>query len=251
MEKIEELLADVNKEGEDPFVDTETETPSDSPDENKPDEKEAPAEGDVPAEDNIPFHKHPRWIERENELKELRETNEATARELEELRKMQEEAASKIHTSTDIPDWFVELYGENEAAWQKYSEHSKVEREALKRELLAEQENAKRAEVEEAKKWEKWVDDEIAALKEEGNEFDTNKLSKIMLDYSPTDTDGNLDFKKGLEIYKALEKAPQDDTKSKARKELADTTTGSPKGDPPKKDYMTPSDLRHKSWGSL
>jgi len=242
-ESLDEILSDVKREGENPF-----ETLDTTPSESAPEKVEEAKAEDKEDEDNLPFHKHPRWIARENELSDLRESNEATARELEELKTIKE---SKTNNSkSDIPDWFSELYGENETAWQKYSEHEQTRTDEIENRILARQQEKAQQQVAEDTKWNKWVDSEIAQLEADGHQFERNKLIKTMLDYSPTDANNNLDFKKGIRIYEALEGKP-DSAKSDARKELADKTTATTKGEPVKKNYMTPAELRNRSWGSL
>lgn len=234
-------LADIKQEGtslEDTLKDIVSES---LPEEHQ--EEETPAEGDVPAEDNLPFHKHPRWIERENELQEIREREEAMVAELAELK------AQKSTRGEEIPPWFSELYGDNQVAWNKYSEHEQARTEEIEARIIARQQEAQTKEVQEAEHWNKWVDSQIDELADTGKKFDRNKLIKVMLDYSPTDAENNLDFDKGYAIYEALEGKP-DTAKSEARKQLADTTTVT-KGETPKKDYLTPAELRNRSWGSL
>lgn len=245
---IEEILADVKKEGSDPFAALEKETPSDSPSEKEPKDGEGedkPEEGDNTPEDNVPFHKHPRWIERENELKELREREEATARELSELK----ELTSKKEPS-DIPDWFKELYGDNEVAYRKYEEHERTRTEEIKAKVIQEQEHAWQQSVAETQKWNQWVENELGKLESEGKQFDRNKFINVMLTYRPTDENNNFDFKAGFKIYEVLEAKEVDPVKSQARKQLADTTTSS-KGDKKVQDYQTPETLRGKSWHNL
>lgn len=234
-------LADFGKEGtslEDTLKDIVSES---LPEEHQ--EEETPAEGDVPAEDNLPFHKHPRWIERENELQEIREREEAMVAELAELK------AQKSTGDEEIPPWFSELYGDNQVAWNKYSEHEQARTEEIEARIIARQQEAQTKEVQEAEHWNKWVESQIDELADTGKKFDRNKLIKVMLDYSPTDAQNNLDFDKGYAIYEALEGKP-DTARSEARKQLADTTTVT-KGETPKKDYLTPAELRNRSWGSL
>lgn len=241
---LDAILSDVKQEGSDPFAALE-ETPADSAPEKEEVEEEE-AEGVEPvAEDNVPFHQHPRWVEREKELKELRERDEAMAAELAEIR-----AAKTSQEDTEIPAWFSELYGDNVTAYQKYQEHEQSRTEEIKNQILTEQQTAAQKAQQETERWNKWVEDEISSLQAEGNTFDRNKLINTMLEYSPTDANNNLDFKKGMAIYKALEGKP-DTAKAEARKELADTATVTTKGEPAKKDYMTPAELRNKSWASL
>lgn len=251
MEKEEGFFESIKREGSDPFAELEKETPSESLTEKEP-EKEEPQEGEsTPEEKDVPFHKHPRWIERETELKTLREQEEAHAREIAELRT---EVSHKLESNdTSIPEWFRELYGDSASAWKKY-EHREKERETeIEQRLIQRQELAEKQKVEEATRWNKWVDGELEQLQSEGHKFDRNKLIKTMLDFRPTDDSNNFDFRKGLAIYQALEEKEKtkDVEKSNARKELADTTTKVSRGDPPQKDYLTAKDLRHRSWGSL
>jgi len=245
---MEEVLADVQQEGDnDPFAILEKEVSSESLPEQTP-EKIEPKEGDS-TPDNVPFHKHPRWIERERELESFRLREEETARELADLKAFKEETSKKFEVPTRVPDWFKELYGENEIAWQKFSEYDQQQRAQMKREVMEEQQQLQRQQAEEANYWNRWRDTELDKLRAEGHQFDTNKLIKTMLDYRPTDENNNFDFKRGLEIYQALEakEAPVLEAKSNARKELGSLTTQSSKGEPAKRDYKTAKDLRNRS----
>ena len=147
-----------------------------------------------------------------------------------------------------VPDWFRELYGDNEPAWIKYQEHEEsIKREVAQGILHQQQEEAQR-QAQETAKWSKWVEDEIGKLEAEGLKFDRNVLIKTMLDYRPTDEQGNFDFQKGYKIYEALN--PEEKPNLEARKSIADSTI-SKKGESPKKDYMTSAELRRKSWSAL
>ena len=254
----ENILADVDEEGEiEDFqdLDKEKETPSESPAEKEPkdeEEKDKPEEsddskkeGDNTPEKELPFHEHPRWKAREEELNTLREENEITARELAELK---EEVSKKAEPEGEVPDWFIELYGDNKTAWRKYEVHEQEKEQAIEAKLLERQEQTRKKNEDETLKWNKWVDDEISKLQEEGKKFDRNKLIKVMLDYSPT-TNNSFDFQKGYKIYEKLE--TEDPAKSNARKELADATTKTDKTEKKSKDYMTSNELRGKSWHEL
>lgn len=239
------------REGADPFAALETDTPSESLPEKEP-EVAKPVEGEtveVPStpEENIPFHKDPRWIKREEELSSLRERDEINAREIAELKAFKEESTKQAEST---PEWFKELYGDNPSAYQKYLEHENRRTDEIKKGILEDQERKVQSEKEEVQKWEKWREDSYLALEAEGLKFDRNKLGKILLDYAPTDEKGNIDFKKGYRIYEALE-AKEPAVNSTARKQIADTTTVSPKGEAQKKNYMTADDLRGKSWNMI
>lgn len=248
---LDEILADVKPEGDtDPFKDLnkETETPSESPAEKEV-KVEEPVQGNNTEEKDIPFHKHPRWMERENELKELREFKEKAAPTLEEFNKFKSALDSK--EQTNIPEWFKELYGENEVAWQKYSEHTKNEREEMMKELQAKQEADRQAAQKEEQKWNKWVEDGLDGLKILGLEFDRNALVKTMLDNQDKVTrDGQFDFNLGYKLYRELN-PDNSQAISQARKKLADTTTKSSSSEKGSKGYMTSNELRGKSWNQL
>ena len=246
---IEDIFADVPKEGENPFKDMEKETPPESQPEKEP-KADKPEEGDnTPDEKNLPFHEHPRWKEREKELKELRERDETTAKELADLKAFKEKTEKTFAPQeTKIPDWFRELYGDNEIAYQKYQEHEQSKEQEIEQRILAKQQEEVQKTAQETAKWSKWVEDNITKLEEDGAKFDRNKLIKTMLDYRPTDEAGNFDFQKGYKIYEALN--PEEKPDIEARKKIADTSI-SKKGESPKKDYMTSAELRRQSWQSL
>lgn len=246
MDTIEDAFGEIGREGSDPFAELEKDTPSESLPEKEPEviEEDKATEGE-----NTPFHKDPRWIRREEEAAHLREENARISAEVASLK----EVTSKLHTPVSIPEWFKELYGENESAWSKYSEREVQREQEIEQRVLQKQEAQRQEAQQETQRWSQWVDEEIAKLSAEGAVFDRNKLIKTMLDYRPTDENNNFDFKKGYEIYKkdeALEVkvAPEH---SQARKQLADTATASRKGEKKAKDYMTTADLRNKTLDEL
>lgn len=250
MSDVDEIFADVEKEGTDPFEALETVTPSESQPENEPEEDE-PVEGQdaPPAEEaaTVPFHEHPRWKAREEELQSLREQAEENARIIAEL------AAAKPSSETEVPEWFQELYGDNPIAYAKYSEVEQARKEEIKREIIESQEKERIQAIEEEQRWAKFVQDGFASLEGEGKTFDRNELGKFMLENPITDIEGNFDFARSLSLFERINPpATSDPAHSNARKQLADQTTRSrASGDKPARDYMTPADLRNKSWGSL
>lgn len=247
---INEALADVKIEGQDAFGSQGEETPSDSPAE-KEQVKVEPKEGDnTPVEKELPFHQNPRWIERENELKTLREKSEIYEKDLAELKQFKEQASQK-KSDTKVPEWFSTLYGDNLEAWEKYSEHSKNEREEMKREILEAQQQEVVKAQEQEKYWNNWVEGEMVKLETRGYKFDRNELAQVILKTRPTDSSGNLDFEAGYETYIARKGPAVNPQQSQARKQVADSVTRSSRGEPTPKDYMTSNELRNKSWSQL
>src|SRR3990167_380533 len=243
--KKKDFLADVQVEGAvDPVtLNEEKKTPAESPTEIKPkeaDEKEKPEEGEnTPNEDDLPFHKHPRWIERENKLKELEEKYELTTKELGELKTLKEQIYHK-ETTAKIPDWFVESYGEDQVAWEKYEARQKDWETQFEKRFFEKMELKQRKQEEDKKRSDSWAEDGVQGLKALGLEFDKNLLFKLMLENQKevTNSSGNLDFNLGYKLYK--EKNPgADPAHAIARKKLADAASGSPKGEPKQKEYYT------------
>lgn len=246
-----DILADIPHEGDsiDSLFEDKVATPSESPAENEDVVVEPEAgESNTPQED-VPFHKHPRWIERENELKRYRE-------EIEELKNFKEQTAQTLSrvdvVDTEIPQWFSDMYGENEKAWIAYQQHEKEREEEIEQRIIQKQRDQYIKAEQESKYWVSWVDENVQRLQDEGHKFDRNEFLKLMEKYRPSDDRGNLDFDSGIELYN-LSKAskPADTLKSQARKDIADTITKTDTGSPKKKDYMTPSDMRNLTWGQL
>lgn len=258
MTTVEEALADVKPEGDtDPFKDLDTkeadkekETTTESLTEKKP-EVEEPNQGKNTDDKQVPFHEHPRWKEREEELKRLRAFEQTASEKLAEFDKIKSAFDSKSGEKSSIPDWFKHLYGENEVAWQAYSEHSKLEREEMKKELIAEQEARREESQKEEQRWNKWVEDGLEGLKTLGLEFDRNALLKTMLDNPEKVTrEGNFDFNLGYKLYRELN-PDTTQANSQARKKIADTATKSSPAEKGSKDFMTSNELRNKSWNQL
>lgn len=220
-------------------------TPTVPPTEEKTNEEKEDGEGSepkkTPEEFKGTFHTHPRWIAREKKLKEYEERDRAREAELAELRGkldiVSDSIASARQAQEDgeevkIPEWFVTLYGEDEEAYLKYLEAEEArladfEEKAIKRIETRRETAAREAEEREAADL-KWVDDSLDALRTELQEdqledFDTmskedqesftRDVLRIVRDYTPTDEDGNIDFRKAYNILqneKAAEAAKAD-----------------------------------------
>lgn len=249
MEDEKSFLADIAKEGETPFetIDEQVkDTPAESPEEKEP-EKETPSPTEDKKEDEkeLPFHEHPRWKRMADENKLLRE-------EVSQFKEQLDEYGDKIierDSTTTIPKWFSVLYGENLEAYEAYQEHTKEERNAIKTEIIREQEESRRLEEDKRKHWNDWISDSVKELKDEGATFDENELIKTALDYMPSDEHGNVSLRKALKILQGM-KAPQETAKTQVKKDIADISSGKA-ATVAKKDYMTSHDLRGKSFNTL
>lgn len=273
MPEEEDFLANVAKEGDEPFKEQdkeEKETPPAPPAEAKPEEeKSPPSQGEkkeeVPpsTEDDskLPFHKHPRW-------KQMFEDNETLKQQVEELSRFKEEVTPLLEEgqkrkSQEVPDWFTEVFGDNQAAWNKFEQYNKEQQEQIRTQILQEIESERVSQQTESKKWSDWVETSLVNL---GEEVGTNlapgtaekqnnlrnELLKVMADYRPSDEQGNLDFKKGYEILqrqKELDSLKSNaPAKSEERKKIASSTTSGSQAEEQPKGFVTWAETRKRGF---
>lgn len=189
---------------------TPVETPaSPSEDKGNSEQDETPSV-DKQDEENIPFNKHPRWLEKQQELEE-------TKAKLAEIEAWKEEVSKKLpqeekqEVSID-PEW-LDLYGTGDPETDAiaYEKHMRYEQRRLERwqettsEAQRAKEEAEAKAIEEAKTY---VDSEIEALKKEGNQFDEDEFIAFMTKHEKVlrTEDGKIDFKEGFEHFSALQK---------------------------------------------
>lgn len=248
MSEAENFFADIKREGMS-LDDMEKETPSESQtEETKVENPEPPQEGaNTPDEKKMDFHEHPRFKELiEAKNKALAET-EALKAQVDELSKFKTEFDSwkqSTHSETSVPDWFKSIYGDSPEAYSVYQQHERELIQQAKVEALKEIETSKAQLAAEEQAANKWLEDSIADLQNQGLKFERNKLLKIAYDYSPTDENGNLSLKKAYSIYEKLE-AVENADKTDARKKLASVVApdnNSVGGE--KKNYLTSDDIR-------
>ena len=276
-----EFLASIEQEGriDQPGLDKEEkETPQESPAENKPEDKPAspaaePKEGEPKdLEKGEPkvfeaFHKHPRWLASQQELKELRAFRERVEPL---LARLGTDTPEKSEKKTEIPAWFLDLAGENVEAWGKYRAYMEERDQTYERNIMAKVEEQSRKASEEVEKWDKWIQDELSTLVEEeeiqsrakvigfdlSNEDQRktfrNELFKVTLDYQPSDAENNISLSKAFDILELqkLRKMPEKASADK-KKEIADKTMQPGKAEAEKKDYKTAFDLQGKSFRDL
>jgi hypothetical protein len=271
---LKDIFAGIESEGElvNDITDLSKEeklTPTDSKPEIKTEEKKEEEEKEAPqgeteeqkkeredkealekqkTEDELPFHKHPRF-------KALVDEKNSYKAKLEELEKFKEETETKLKSietkpdNSDIPIWFVEVFGENPEAWTKYQEQNNTDREALKAEMLAELKQSSTKEEESIVEGKKYIDDQIELIKEKGITFDRNALMKAMNDAPIFDKDGNLDFITKAELLE-LKGKKDPEKKTIIKKKISEDGTQS--GDEQKpRTYKTPEEVRGMSWNSM
>ncbi len=287
MPQLEEIFADINREGAIPEVlddkdkdkeedkkentsaedngeetTTESQTENDQedtpphqgdddPDDKKENEDDGSDNTDDEEKENLPFHKHPRF-------KQITDENKLLKQELDELKGGFEELKiknSKGDTSTEEnpPDWFVGIFGEDKEVWKQFEKYDNARLQQLEEKIIQTVSEKEKAKQEEVSKWEKWVDDEVQRLKDAGNEFDKNELIKTAIDYKPTDENGNYNLEKALEILKmkkTSKPSSKDTQKNNARKKIADVSGGTSSDEKTGDSYST-KDLRGLSWNEL
>lgn len=265
------ILANIQQEGALAFPENsgeqEKETPAESPTEDNQTEQSpssqgegeidasseegAPKEPNTENANNLPFNKDPRWQDLIRERDEARE-------EASRLRSATPEPVAQVTlqaTQASVPKPFVELFGENEDAWNKWQELSRLERETLKNELVQDQVRAQEAQKSETDRWNKWVEKSVEGLerthgaKLQKDSSDFNELMKITLEYKPSDDHGNISFEKGYELMMKLRRE-ENQEKSKARKSIAAATSSEPKAEAAPADFYTSKDLR-RGWNLL
>lgn len=184
----------------------------------------------------------------------MRKDNEALQERLEKLEKGDDNVIE-----VEESEFVTALVGENAEVTKKWHDEKQSLKEEMKREILQEQIDAQKKDEEQRQYWLKWTDDRLSEVEKEFNvdfkadESKKNELSKIMLDYSPTDEQGNLDYKKGYNILTKLNKI-NDMAKSEStqvKKNVADATVSKETSVQKNKDYLTSQDLRGKDWRTV
>jgi hypothetical protein len=237
----------------------ETETPESSPDEEQTTDNESPSqEGEesddesteksedesddnTPDEtDNVPFHKHPRWKQRQQEMEELKSQNEKLSDELRQFVKAQTNSNQEF-----VPDdEFKYLFGDNPEAYKKF----KGMTEKYAKELVDEQINSFKQEQEriqeQTQKWEQHMENTLSELSIDNNvklsKSDRNEIYKMALDIRPTDSDGNISIEKTFELWNDRREKPS----AEKKKRVASLSTTKDKAKAAVKEYMTSDDLK-------
>lgn len=240
----EDTLANFSREGQPAFpTETGEETPADSQPEKETETEPTQSDegGNTQTKDNdVPFHKHPRWIEREEAWN--KRFNEQETRHQDDMKKIREEFGQpnrKEGQESSVPEWF----GGSEEQFSKFL--SFVEERALRRVTeTTEQEKKLQQEATEHFESELAAIEADEALNPTGEKIDPNKLLKIVLDNELIDSKGRWNYRAAYRIYRAenTQTPPPKDTKE--RKNLASATTSESKAEPKQKTYMTSSDFK-------
>jgi hypothetical protein len=237
-------------------VPQENETPTVSPTDNNTEGTQPSQGGDTntPDVENIPFHKHPRWIERQRQFEKMEQ-------ELQELRPLKDEfeqiRAKVAPTEQEMPDWWKEAFGTDEASQQAFKKQveyqQKVEADLEQRLLTKVQERQaeqQRSQQEEVQKWESYIESEVQTLRDKGYTFNRNELLKVVEDFSK-DGEGNFTghlfpFEKAYEILQLKKTVP--DPTATARKTAAGLSSTGTKTGSSGPSVPTLTEIRQRGW---
>ena len=209
---------------------------------------------------DIPFHMHPRWKEKDEKIARLEKALEEQTNSMGEMKTGIDDIRQNLASKEPSEQYqvFKELFdngslGDDQLnqAWEKFQKLVPQQsvnvdelKQSLRQELAKEQEEKKSQE----QALIEWSRQQIQELKDEGKTFDENKLLKVIEKYSPTNGQGHTDFNKAYELLKLEEKALQDNSKLKAKKQIASRSSSDSSAEPKKDDFVTPADLEGKDW---
>lgn len=262
----ENTMVNVPQEGEISFQpENEEDTSSDSPTENNEDETQSPEgeeentqdDGDDPDADDtdkdVPFHKHPRWTQREKEWQDR--FNEQEQRHQDDIKAVREEfaAARKDNKeNTEIPGWF----GGTQEQWNEYRQWNDQQIKAAEDRALARLDENRSAESKAVKEATDFMRAEITTIESdktlnpEGKKVDPNKLLKFVMENELVDSKGRWNYRAGwrfMQNQPAQTVAPK--PKTQDRKVIAGVTTSDPKGEQKPKTFKTSDDFKSsKPW---
>jgi len=248
----EDIRAQFKNEGEPAFpevTDTEKDNSADSPtDETIENQTQSPEGDENTGADNKkhdddseeddykgPLHKHPRWVEREEDWKTR--FNEQEKRQADEVRKLQEEIDRKLqealgnkgddNSDTELPDWF----GGDEQQFKAFNQYLGTLTEKARTEAVNEMKQKTEQEqnaIDEATEYFNTQVQDLESdksLNPDGVKIDRNKLLKFVLDNELVDTQGRWNYKAGWQLMRANVNKVKNDKIDEKKKVAVATTT--------------------------
>lgn len=222
---IDDTFAEVKSEGQTLEIDkaferleTKEDKPaSESQTEKKETDKPSQKGENTPAVKPEPFHKHPRWIQQQKDLKDTRD----------KLAKL--EAERTQNQTVSLPDWWKKQYGDTDESKQRYQAVIQKDGELdwIKSQIKEELQKDSQSEQSQIKDGEEYVNTQLAEMTDEGLKFERNALLKFMVDFQSEfgpgallDSDGNYDFRKSLALMEKVQPKVEDKTPD-LKKQLA------------------------------
>lgn len=249
MSEVQEFLANVEQEGE--MLNKVTETPSESlPESNQTEESpssqgESQQENNTEHEEKLPFHKHPRWKAKQQEIESLKKSVDELLPFREEVQRLRQEFNQvSSQETTQIPQWFSAMFGDNYEAWKVWELKEKEDKVRLKQEIVQEYQAQQAEKQKEMDHWDKWIDNELTQLESEGKEFNKNELLKVIDEFKPIDEKGNWDFHKGFELLQMKKQLEKKNDRSQARKQIASLSSSDSSSEEGSKNFVTNLDFQ-------
>jgi len=215
---------------------------------DKEEEVEKPAESQTEKELADEAH----FLKQNEAWEKMRLDKEALEARLEALEK------TNVREEVEQPEFLTDMIGKNEDVARKWQEERQRIKEEAKQEIVQDQILAQQKEAETKEYWNKWTQDRFNEVEKEFKvDFKSdatlkNELAKVMTDYTPTDDQGNLDYRKGMKLLTDLKKsqAQEEQAKMQVKKTVADATVSRETSTKETKGYMTRNDLRG-GWRSI
>ena len=208
---------------------------------------------------DTPFHKHPRWTQREEEWNNRFNDQEKRHQEelktaLDGIRKEFGERREQNAEQTKIPAWF----GGTQEQWNDYRKDRDAELKAAgdaavkaARESISQEQGAQGKAVEEATKF---MQSEIAAIEGDktlnptGAKIDAEKLLKTVLDNELIDSKGRWNYRAGFKLMGSHSKAAHAPN-NKEKKEVAASTTSEGRAESKGPTHKTSADFKkNRPW---
>ena len=224
----EEVFADAKSEGApleinaafERFGAKDDKTASDSQTGKKETDKPSQGGDKTPDAKVEPFHKHPRWIQTQKELKETRE----------KLAKIESERTST--QPVEAPAWWKAQYGDTPESLARYASVVQKDGELdwIKNQVLESIKSQQQSEQQIVQQGKEYVNTQLAEMSDEGLKFEKNKLLKFMVDFQKEygaggllDAEGNYDFRKSLTLMNRMQPEVQEPN---VRKQVASIGRG-------------------------
>lgn len=215
-------------------------------------EVETPTESQAEKEE-VDLRKNDTWKEMRLQLESERQAREELANRLQEI-----ESKGRVDEPVEQPEFLTKMIGQNEEVAKDYRSYETELKERIKQELVQEQISAQHKEQEQKEYWNKWTAERFAEVETEFKvNFKTeptlrNELAKVMTDYTPTDSQGNLDYRKGMKLLTDLKKAEmrEQGDKVQVKKNISDASVSRETSAKQTKDFLTSKDMRG-GWRSI
>lgn len=240
---------DVKQEGQDKSLDELLEKEEPTPSEPSP-EKEEKNENEELEDDKVPLHKNKRFQEIYRERKEFLEKNKELEAKLEEFAAFKEEAEKKLSSvkeqPADLPNFYKQAFHSDDPAlvnsWLEFEQGLKAE---VAEKVRAELEEEIKLKEYQSKNFQKFVNEELQAMKDEGKKFDDQEVIDTAVKLKLFDEKGIVNLKGAYEILEAR-KEKEAVLKNKPRKDIASLTNSEGGSEPTNKKVYTAKDFARK-----